>query len=176
MDTSVIPPKPFFTMEVDGAPHKVVGRTWVTDRTIGFSYNEAALDPSTVRIQFPVLHPNLKTALGVQQCTFDQLCQNMDPKGEYEYEDPDLLVEVSFPVDMNTGLIPDTDEMNIYVAAVLKEPDSINWKNDQVLELHYAEGALVGQIDVQLPAATPNLVCAGGSVLCPFRRNHLDAV
>ena len=176
MDTSVKPPKQFFDIQVDGDWHTVGGLAWLTNRCLGFSYSEAALTPSVVRIRFPAPHPLLRTALLVPHGTFDVAGFEFVPEAEYNYATPNLTVEITFPVPMDQTRTPDTDEMIIYDNNVPKEPDNIQWSSATVLELTYQEGGLTEDVDVELPSATNNLRCFAEIVVCPFRIDGLGPI
>ena len=176
MDTSVKPPAAFFDIEVDAVNKTPDSLTWLNDRVLSFDYAEAILNPSVLRLIYPLAHPLLRTALLEIQGSFNIGGTEMVPAAEYDYDDPDLVVEVTFPLPMDQTKTPATNEMILYDNGVPKGPDGISWSSATVLELNYAEGGLTEDVDVELPNATPNLVCLAGTQICPFRIDNLDPI
>lgn len=173
MDTSVKPPAAFFDIDVDTVNKTPDSLTWLNDRVLSFDYAEAILNPSVLRLIYPLPHPLLRTALLVVQGSFNIGGTEFVPTAAYDYNDPDLLVVVEFPIDMDQTKTPNTNEMIIYDNGVPKEPDSISWTGPRHLELDYTEAGLTEDVDVELPTPTPNLVCLTGRQVCPFRVDEL---
>lgn len=176
MDTSVKPPAAFFELIVDTVTKTPDTITWLNDRVLGVEYSEAVLGPTEVIFAFPAPHPLLRTALLEQIGTFSNTGFEMVPTGEFEYSDPNLVVEVTFPIDMNQTVVPTTAEMFLYDNAVQKVPDAISWISARILKLEYAEAGLTQDVDVELPTPTPNLVCLADRQVCPFRQNGLNPI
>lgn len=176
MDTTVKPPAAFFDIEVDSVNKTPDSLTWLNDRVLNFDYAEAVLNPSVLRLIYPAPHPLLRTALGEQQGSFNIGGTEMVPTAKYDYTDPDLVVEITFPIAMDQGKQPDLDKWIIYDNGIPKVPVGSDWQNGFVLELDYAEAGLTEDVDVELLNSTPNLVCLAGTQVCPFRIDNLGPI
>ena len=176
MDTSVIPPRENFAINWGDGWENVDGRVWLTDRTMGFSIGAIGETPASLRLRFYPLSTLLRNAAGIQRGSFNIEGVELQPTAKYDYADPAMRVEVTFPVPMNQAVVPDTDEMIVYDNNVPFEPDAIAWLSATVLELDVTIPGSLEVIDVQLPAATPNLQCALGLTLCPFRLNGIGPI
>lgn len=87
----------------------------------------------------------------------------------WTYDDPDVNLCITFNEDMNTAIKPSPDKFSLNVDGVPKEPDSLNWLNDRVLEFNYSEALLSPTaIDLDFPATDPLLRTALGQQVGSF--------
>jgi len=131
--------------------------------------SEVALDPSIVKFQFPAPHPLLRTALLIQVGTFDITGFEFIPDAAFEYNDPDLTIEINFPIAMDETVTPATTDFIIEIDDTPVTPDSVVWDEPEVLILNYAEaGHGTPVIDLEFLGPVPNLRCLSLRQACPF--------
>lgn len=73
MDETVIPDKAELILEVDAAAKPLLTLIWINARQMGFTYDEALLDPTVVRMQYPIMAPNFRSLAGQPVFPFDLL-------------------------------------------------------------------------------------------------------
>lgn len=169
MDTSVKPPAAFFDIEVDSVNKTPDSLTWLNDRVLGFDYSEAVLNPSVLRLIYPVPHPLLRTALGEQQGSFNIGGTEFTPEATGEFEDPDYSVSVFFDVNMDQTITP------LITDFVLKDNGSAITITD-VSWFSATELVIVGNLDegtednvtLEFPTPTQRLRCVTLRQSCPF--------
>lgn len=73
MDQTVIPDKTDFILEVDSAAKPLDTVVWADATHLGYSYDEAVLGPTVVRMQYPAMLPNFRSLQGQPVFPFDIL-------------------------------------------------------------------------------------------------------
>jgi hypothetical protein len=174
MDTAVQPPSSLIKIDVDDVQKTAIAFDWLTSRMFRVRYSEGALGPTDVDLKTFTTHPLFRTALGELVFPFDKQAYEFNVTGIYGYNDPDLLITLTFQTTMDQLALLDPDEMIIYANDVPKMPDDIFWDSPTELKIEYSEVALPGDYDIELPDATNHLRCLIGNVMPPFRLNTLQ--
>lgn len=73
MDQTVIPDKTEFILEVDAAAKPLLTLVWADATHLGYTYDEALLGPSVVRMQYDQMAPNFLSLDGQPVFPFDLL-------------------------------------------------------------------------------------------------------
>ncbi|GAH25737.1 unnamed protein product [marine sediment metagenome] len=99
-----------------------------------------------------------------------QLLPSAIPTGfEWTYADPDLVLVVTFPVDMDETVQPSTHHFVIDVDGVPKEPDSLGWTDSKTMSIPYSEAVLgPSVVRLQYPLLLPNFKSLAGQPVFPF--------
>jgi len=89
--------------------------------------------------------------------------------GDWNYSDPDLLIHLDFPVDMDQTVKPNPLNFSIDVDGNGKIPGSCDWDDARTLHIDYSEVAL-GPSVVRCIYGTmqPNFYSLQGQPVFPF--------
>lgn len=71
MDQTLLPAKADFILTVDAAAKPLLTLVWSDATHLGYSYNEAALGPTDVHLEYPLMLPNFKSLAGQPVFPFD---------------------------------------------------------------------------------------------------------
>ena len=87
----------------------------------------------------------------------------------WNYVDPNLILVVTFPVDMDQTVEPLPAQFIIDVDAAAKVPDTLGWTNPTTMTLPYAEAVLGPTVvRLQYPQMFPNFLSLQSQPVFPF--------
>ncbi len=87
----------------------------------------------------------------------------------WNYVDPNLILVVTFPVDMDQTVEPLPAQFIIEVDAAAKVPDTLGWTNPTTMTLTYAEAVLGPTVvRLQYPQMFPNFISLVDQPVFPF--------
>lgn len=174
MDTGATPPTSLIKIDVDDVQKDEISFTWRTHHMFRAIYSEGALGPVDVDIKTLTTHPHFRTALGALVFPFDIQCIEWTPTAKWEYTDPDLGINITFPVPMDQTVMPIAGDFAIYVNGVKKDVIYLNWMNPtQLLVAASGTGFGIGPYDIDYHTATNQLRSLSQIVAPPFRLNDL---
>lgn len=89
--------------------------------------------------------------------------------GNWAYEDPNLIGDLIFPVDMDQTVTPAPGHFVLDVDGAPKTPDSCTWFDARTLQWAYAEAVLGPTlVRMQYPIMAANFLSLAGQPVFPF--------
>lgn len=172
MNTAIKPPPSNFAYIVDDVNKTPDSLTWLNDRVLQFAYSEAALGPAVVNLSFPAPHPLLRFATGEMHGSFLSPGAEFVPTIGFEYSDPALNLEITFPVEMDQTVVPITADFVVEVDGSGTAIDNIEWDDGFTLLLELtAAGETGNPVVVIFATPTPRLRATDTHQACPFTLN-----
>lgn len=175
MNTAIKPPPSEFSYLVDGVPKTPDSLTWLNDRVLKFQYSQAELEPSIINLSFPVPHPLLRFATGVQVGSFLANGLEFEPTATGDYDDPLFELNIRFPIAMDTSVVLLTNEIIVEVDGNEEGLLDIAWADDRTLLVRLnVIGSETDDVVIYFNVPSPRLRAIDLHQSCPFILDEIE--
>lgn len=169
MDTTVEPKPEQLQFRVDAAVSDADRFEWGTDVAAQSQVDLPGLTPADVDMILPVEQNKYRTALGAKVPVYDLAAFHIIPTGIVTQLGPFTRFEITFNLQMDTGIMPLTTDFEMLLDGVPFAIGIITWPSSTVLRLDAPTSPTVPSVvSVELLGATNGLRSSTGSVMCPF--------
>ena len=170
MDTAVTPPAANFIIDVDTVDKTPDSVQWLNNRVLQLLYEEAALGPVAVSLEYTDCNETLRAADGVPVFQFNISGIHQNPSAKWEADLPEVTIDIELVLNLESDAGTPTDIWEISWVAVTKEPDAVNVQLDgDILLTINPSGQPVEPVNVELLVVNEFLKTAAGLWICPFK-------